>query len=41
MLPLPAPSALFLAGAPSPELENVANAILSARPGLLFLCVHG
>ena len=37
---LPAPAAVFLAGPPSPEADRLSDAILSFRPGLLFIAVR-
>jgi hypothetical protein len=39
-LGLPAPATIFLKGQPSREQDRVADAILTARPGVLFVCVH-
>ena len=35
--PLPGPTTVFSRGTPSAEDERVADAILEARPGLLFV----
>jgi hypothetical protein len=36
-LELPAPTVVFLKGSPTPEVEVLSNAILAARPGVLFV----
>jgi hypothetical protein len=37
---LPAPAAIFMAGPPSPEADRLSDAILSVRPGALFIAVN-
>ena len=37
---LPAPAAIFMAGPPSPEGDRLSDAILSFRPGLVFIAVR-
>lgn len=34
---IPAPTTVFARGVPSPEAERLADAIVAARPGLLFV----
>jgi hypothetical protein len=34
---IPAPATVFARGIPSPEAERLADAIVAARPGLLFV----
>jgi hypothetical protein len=36
-LSLPGPSAVFMSGPPGPDADRLADAILTARPGLLFV----
>jgi hypothetical protein len=37
---MPAPTAVFLGGAPSPAVDRLSDAILAARPGALFVAVR-
>ena len=37
---LPAPTAIFLSGPPSPEADRLADAVLAFRPGALFVASH-
>ena len=39
--PLPKPTSVFSRGTPSPADERLADAILDARPGLLFVILPG
>jgi hypothetical protein len=37
-LAIPAPTAVFLSGPPTPELDRMSDAILAVRPGVVFIC---
>jgi hypothetical protein len=37
---LPAPTAIYLCGPPSPEADRLSDAILEFRPGVLFIVKH-
>ena len=37
--PVHAPTTMFLGGTPSRAIDRLADAILTARPGLLIVCV--
>jgi hypothetical protein len=39
--PIPNPTTVFSRGAPTAEDERVADTILEARPGVLFVVLHG
>jgi hypothetical protein len=40
-VPMPAPTAVFLAGTPTREVDRLSDAILAARPGALVVVVRG
>jgi hypothetical protein len=37
---LPAPTAIFMCGPPSPEADRLSDMILDFRPGALFVASH-
>ena len=37
-LPIASPMAVFMMGPPTPEIDRLSDAILAARPGVVFIC---